>query len=105
MPAFHQDQVIVPPPGTAVVASSPACAYAALRYTYTPILSVQFHPEFSRPYLAHLIDVLSKQDAAPGLPPAATADEAGGDTGMRWNAGVLAYQPGRASCRERRWPY
>src|SRR3546814_2264178 len=69
MPAFHQDQVIVPPPGTAVVASSPACAYAALRYTYTPILSVQFHPEFSRPYLADLIDVLSKQDAAPGLPP------------------------------------
>src|SRR3546814_6176189 len=24
MPAFHQDQVIVPPPGTEVVASSPA---------------------------------------------------------------------------------
>src|SRR3546814_11466385 len=75
MPAFHQDQVIVPPPGTAVVASSPACAYAALRYAYAPILSVQFHPEFSRPYLADLIGVLAKQDAAPGLPPHAGPED------------------------------
>ncbi|MFC3674553.1 type 1 glutamine amidotransferase [Ferrovibrio xuzhouensis] len=92
MPAFHQDQVVVPPPGSEVVASSPACAYAALRYAYAPILSVQFHPEFSRPYLADLIDVLAKQDAAPGLPPDAAPDEAGDDTGMRWIAGFLAEQ-------------
>lgn len=88
MPAFHQDQVVVQPPGTEIVASSPACPYAALRYTDAPILSVQFHPEFSRPYLADLIDVLAKQDAAPGLPAQATMD----DTGMRWIAAFLAEQ-------------
>ena len=86
MPAFHQDQIVVPPPGAAVVAQSPACAYAGLRYTDAPILSLQFHPEFSRPYLADLIDCLSQQDAAPGLPDAAVTD----DTGMRWIAAFLA---------------
>jgi GMP synthase-like glutamine amidotransferase len=86
MPAFHQDQVVMQPPGSEVVASSPACAYAALRYTDAPILSVQFHPEFSRPYLADLIAVLAKQDAAPGLPVDAIMD----DTGMRWLAAFLA---------------
>src|SRR3546814_16276273 len=53
MPAFHQDQVIVPPPGTEVVASSPACAYAALRYTYTPILSVQLDRKSTRLNSSH----------------------------------------------------
>jgi len=86
MPAFHQDQIVVQPPNSAVVARSPACAFAALRYTDAPVLSVQFHPEFSRDYLADLIDALSKQDVAPGLPANATLD----DTGMRWLAAFLA---------------
>jgi GMP synthase-like glutamine amidotransferase len=86
MPAFHQDQIVVQPPGSEVVASSDACPYAALRYSDAPILSVQFHPEFSRPYLSDLIDVLAKHDAKPGLPPQATLD----DTGMRWIAEFLA---------------
>jgi len=90
LPAFHQDQVIAKPPHAEVVAHSPACAYAALRYTGAPILSLQFHPEFSRPYLADLIAVLAKQDAEPGLPVDATANEAGDDTGMRWIAAFLA---------------
>ncbi|MFN4275550.1 MAG: type 1 glutamine amidotransferase [Ferrovibrio sp.] len=86
MPAFHQDQVIVQPPGSEIVAQSEACPYAALRYNDAPILSVQFHPEFSRAYLSDLIDVLAKHDAAPGLPGDATMD----DTGMRWIADFLA---------------
>ncbi len=94
MPAFHQDQVIVPPPNAEVLAQSDACPYAALRYDEAPILSVQFHPEFSRAYLADLIACLAKHDAEPGLPPQAETDDApadaGGDTGMRWIADFLA---------------
>lgn len=87
MPAFHQDQVIVQPPDSEVVARSAACAYAALRYTHAPVLSVQFHPEFSQAYLADLIAVMAKQDAQPGLPAAqAETDKAG----MRWIADFLA---------------
>ena len=86
MPAFHQDQVIVQPPGSQVLAQSDACPYAALRYSDAPILSVQYHPEFSRPYLADLIDVLAKHDAEPGLKPQAET----GENGMRWIADFLA---------------
>lgn len=92
MPAFHQDQIVVQPPGTDVVASSAACPFAALRYTDAPVLSVQFHPEFSRAYLSDLIDVLAKHDAAPGLLPQAETDDTLGNTGMRWIADFLAGQ-------------
>lgn len=89
MPAFHQDQIVVQPPHSEVVATSPACAYAALRYRNAPVFSVQFHPEFSRAYLSDLIAVMSRQDAQPGLP--ATTDEFE-DTGMRWIAEFLSSQ-------------
>lgn len=86
MPAFHQDQIVVQPPDTEVVASNAACAFAALRYTTAPILSVQFHPEFSLPYLADLIACLSQQAAVPGLSPQAALD----DKGMRWIGDFLS---------------
>jgi len=54
MPAFHQDQVVAPPPGATVVAASDFCPYAGLRYGGLG-LSFQFHPEFSADYLADLI--------------------------------------------------
>lgn len=90
MPAFHQDQVVVQPPGSHVLAQNEACPYAALRYSDAPVLSVQFHPEFSRAYLSDLIDVLAKHDAAPGLPPQAVMGDTGSDSGMRWIADFLA---------------
>lgn len=87
MPAFHQDQIIVQPPNSEVVARTEACAFAALRYTDAPVFSVQFHPEFSRAYLSDLIDCMSQQDAQPGLPADSGATDA---TGMRWIAAFLA---------------
>lgn len=87
MPAFHQDQIVALPPDAEVVASSAACAYAALRYQNAPVLSVQFHPEFSRDYLADLIAAMARQDAEPGLPATAGATDA---RGMRWIAEFLS---------------
>ena len=89
MPAFHQDQIVVQPPGSEVVAQSPACAFAALRYTQAPVFSVQFHPEFSRAYLSDLIDCMSQQGAKPGLPADSGATD---DSGMRWIAAFLYSQ-------------
>ncbi|MBO1327802.1 type 1 glutamine amidotransferase [Acetobacter suratthaniensis] len=44
--AWHQDQVMVPPPQARTIMHSPTCAHAALRYG-THILTVQPHPEFT----------------------------------------------------------
>ncbi|QDO96111.1 type 1 glutamine amidotransferase [Ferrovibrio terrae] len=88
MPASHQDQVVVQPPDSEVVAKTAACAVAGLRYQNAPVLSVQFHPEFSRAYLSDLIDLRSQKDVQPGL-----ADAPDGETdgiGMRWIADFLA---------------
>jgi GMP synthase-like glutamine amidotransferase len=87
MPAFHQDQIVRPPPEAEIVAQSEACEFAALRYRQAPILSVQFHPEFSRAYLADLIATLARHSEPPGLPDDSGATE---DTGMRWIAEFLA---------------
>ncbi|MCR8723064.1 type 1 glutamine amidotransferase [Frigidibacter sp. ROC022] len=52
--AWHQDQIIEPPPGARVIARNDFCAYPALAYE-GPALSVQPHPEFDNPTLADLV--------------------------------------------------
>ena len=44
VPASHQDQVVVQPPHTEIVASSVFTPYAALAWTDRPAISFQFHP-------------------------------------------------------------
>jgi GMP synthase-like glutamine amidotransferase len=56
IPASHQDQVVVQPPNTKVVAASDFTPYAALAWVDRPSISFQFHPEFSVGYAKALIE-------------------------------------------------
>ncbi len=53
--AWHQDQVITPPAGATIIATSPFCQYAGLAYGKTG-LSVQAHPEYGDAFIAGLIE-------------------------------------------------
>ena len=56
IPASHQDQVVVQPPNTNVVARSDFTPFAALAWSDRPAISFQFHPEFSVGYAKALIE-------------------------------------------------
>lgn len=56
VPASHQDQVVLQPRGTDVIASSLFTPYAGLAWRDRPALSFQFHPELSPDYTKALID-------------------------------------------------
>jgi GMP synthase-like glutamine amidotransferase len=56
IPASHQDQVVVQPPNTEVVAASDFTPFAALAWTDRPAVSFQFHPEFSPAFAKALIE-------------------------------------------------
>ena len=68
IPASHQDQVIIQPPNTEVVAASDFTPFASLAWTDRPAISFQFHPEFSPAFAKALIekryDDVSNPDAA-----------------------------------------
>ena len=53
--AWHQDQVIQPPPGATTVAANDFCAHAALDYG-PGLFSVQAHPEYTDAAIAGLIE-------------------------------------------------
>ena len=67
-PASHQDQVVVQPPNTAVIAASNFTPFAGLAWTDRPAISFQFHPEFSPAFAKALIekryDIVPDPDAA-----------------------------------------
>ena len=54
--AFHQDQVIAPPKGAQIVASSEFCEFAALWYPGFAF-TVQGHPEFQSHYAKELLAI------------------------------------------------
>ena len=67
-PASHQDQVVVQPPNTEIVAASDFTPYAAFAWTDRPAISFQFHPEFAPAFAKALIteryDIVPNPDAA-----------------------------------------
>jgi GMP synthase-like glutamine amidotransferase len=62
-PASHQDQVVLQPPDTEVIASSVFTPYAGLAWCDGSAISFQFHPEFSPAYAKALI--AARYDRAP----------------------------------------
>ena len=68
VPASHQDQVVIQPPNTEVVARSDFTEFAGLAWTDRPAISFQFHPEFSPAFAKALIekryDIVPNPDAA-----------------------------------------
>lgn len=56
VPASHQDQVVMQPPNTEVIASSLFTPYAGLAWRDRPAISFQFHPELSADFTKALID-------------------------------------------------
>jgi GMP synthase-like glutamine amidotransferase len=50
---FHQDQVETVPEGARVIGGNTFCPIGALAYDF-PALSVQYHPEFGKDYIAEL---------------------------------------------------
>jgi GMP synthase-like glutamine amidotransferase len=63
IPASHQDQVVVQPPNTEIVAWSDFTPYAALAWTDRQAISFQFHPEFAPAFAKALIE--NRYDVVP----------------------------------------
>jgi GMP synthase-like glutamine amidotransferase len=76
IPASHQDQIVLQPPASRVLAASPFSPYGVLAYDDQPALSMQFHPEFSPDFARALIEV--RRDRLPD-PDTAIASLAGPD--------------------------
>ncbi|MDO1558271.1 type 1 glutamine amidotransferase [Brevundimonas sp. 2R-24] len=70
-PCSHQDQVLVQPPGTRVLAHSAFTPFAALAYEDHPAISFQFHPEFEADYARALVEVRRSRGVDPRLVDAA----------------------------------
>lgn len=68
IPASHQDQVVVQPPCTEIVAASDFTPIAGLSWKDRAAISFQFHPEFSPAFAKALIekryDIVPDPDAA-----------------------------------------
>ena len=86
--AWHQDQVITPPPGAEVAATHPFCPVAALRYGDSGF-SVQGHPEFDDAFIAGLIETRGAGVVPEPLIATARA-RAGSATGAAEVAGMIA---------------
>ncbi len=69
--ASHQDQVVMPPAGARIVASSAFTPCAALAYADGAALTLQFHPEFDAAYAGALIAAHRAPDIGDALREAA----------------------------------
>jgi GMP synthase-like glutamine amidotransferase len=65
VPVSHQDQVVVQPPETTVLAASVFTPFAMLAWRDQPAVSMQFHPEFDPAYAKALIEARRDRLPAP----------------------------------------
>jgi GMP synthase-like glutamine amidotransferase len=56
IPVSHQDQIVVQPPATTILAASDFTPFGMLAYDDQPALSMQFHPEFEPEFVKALIE-------------------------------------------------
>ena len=77
VPASHQDQVVLQPPHTEIIAASGFTPFAALAWTNRPAVSFQFHPEFSPGFAKALIE--KRYDRVPDPDPAIASLDAPND--------------------------
>jgi GMP synthase-like glutamine amidotransferase len=80
VPASHQDQVVVQPPGTRILAASDFTPFGMLEWQERAAISMQFHPEFACDYARALIE--TRRDRLPD-PDAAIASLARDHDGAR----------------------
>ena len=63
VPVSHQDQIVVQPPHSPILARSDFSPYGMLAYDDQPAISMQFHPEFEPDYARALIE--TRRDRLP----------------------------------------
>lgn len=63
VPVSHQDQIVVQPPHSHILASSDFSPYGMLAYEDQPAISMQFHPEFEPDFARALIE--ARRDRLP----------------------------------------
>jgi GMP synthase-like glutamine amidotransferase len=56
VPVSHQDQIVVQPPDSHILARSDFSPFGMLAYEDQPAISMQFHPEFDPAYARALIE-------------------------------------------------
>ena len=56
VPVSHQDQIVVQPPASTIIAASPFTPFGVLEYQDQPAISFQCHPEFDPAYAEALIE-------------------------------------------------
>jgi GMP synthase-like glutamine amidotransferase len=88
-PASHQDQVVQPPPGAELIASSLFTPYAGFSWRDGMAVSFQFHPEMSPAFARALYE--SRRDRISGVDAAIASLEAPNDNARvgRWIGNFL----------------
>jgi GMP synthase-like glutamine amidotransferase len=76
-PASHQDQVVQPPPGAALIAASAFTPYAGFSWSDGKAISFQFHPEMSPAFARALYE--SRRDRIPEVDAAIASLDAPSD--------------------------
>lgn len=102
IPASHQDQVVVRPPGAEVIAASAFTPFAGLAYADQRAISFQGHPEFSAEFATALLNArrgsqLPHDQADVALASLKRPNDGGRVSG--WIRGFLEGAAGRSAAR------